>query len=457
MGKLRLNLKLGETIGGCRLERFIGRGAMGEVYEARQVSLDRRVALKVAAPSAADESGARFLKEARLAARLNHPNIVQIFDVGQENERGLLYMILEFVDGVTLKEVLARDEKCPIDRLYRVALKAARGLAVAHREHIVHRDIKPENIMLTSYGDMKITDFGAASLLVGDDEAEGNLVGTPMYMAPEVILRSSSDGRADVYALGLILYETASGRRPFPYKQVKEILRAQLGQNLDPLEPQRSELDPAFAQLIERLCAKKPHERHSSEDLVEILEAHREWEKEWSPPQPTRTAASGEVSSLPPGPDAPAGGILNAPLRIERRSHREEVETLAREMSVLEEQKKKAEARRAREREAAARRESDPRVGKLCILARFQLMKKNWEQAESLLEEALRLEPNNEEALLSLARLLTDRNRYDEATAVLRKIVEGGNVDTRKILDSHHFDALRQHREFRRLMAKCLL
>ncbi len=302
-------IQIGETIGGCRIESLLGRGGMGAVYEAQQVSLERRVAVKihkVSDSADAEESGKLFLKEAKLVAKLNHPNIVQIFDVGHKND--LLYMIMEYVEGVTLKDLLLKQPLFPIDRLHRVAKKVSRGLAAAHKENIVHRDIKPENILLTSHGEVKIADFGAASFLLGEEE-EAALIGTPLYMAPEVIRREPSDGRADIYALGLILYAAAAGRHPFRRSETREILKLQLKVDVPPLMEERPELHEEFAALIEKLCAKKPHMRYSAEELMAKLEDQPDWEKprDWrasplrhgKPPTPLEPAEpSGRVGEI---------------------------------------------------------------------------------------------------------------------------------------------------------------
>ena len=276
-------IEIGETIGGCRIVNLIGRGGMGAVYEAHQVSLDRMVAVKIHKISDnadKDRSGTLFMKEARLVARLNNPNIVQIFDVGRQGD--LLYMIIEYVEGVPLKDLLSKNPRFPIDRLYRVAGKVACGLEAAHKEKIVHKDIKPENVLLTSHGEVKIADFGAASFLLSEEDDKEDLIGTPLYMAPEVISRQPSDGRTDVYALGLMLYAAAAGSHPFRSRDVNEILRSQLRKSVEPLTGSRPELRPDFAALIEKLCSKKPHERLSAEELMGELERHPEWEQEAS-------------------------------------------------------------------------------------------------------------------------------------------------------------------------------
>src|SRR6266545_3889855 len=157
------SIEVGDAIGGCRIVRLIGHGGMGAVYEAQQVSLERRVAVKVIKhPKMIGHEAIRerLIREARLAAKLNHPNIVQVFDVG--NDGPVQFIIMEFLEGITFKELLAKESKLPVGRLVQIAAQITRGLAAAHAERVVHRDIKPENILITSTGVVKITDFGAA-------------------------------------------------------------------------------------------------------------------------------------------------------------------------------------------------------------------------------------------------------------------------------------------------------
>ncbi|MBI4586783.1 MAG: protein kinase [Planctomycetes bacterium] len=440
--------EIGSSIGGCRIVRLIGRGGMGAVYEAQQVALERRVAIKVLRLDigAGDESlREQFLKEARLAAMLNHPNIVQIFNVGREND--VDYIVMEYVEGVTFKELLAKQPKFPFARLARIAQKVARGLAAAHKERIVHRDIKPENIMVTAAGEIKITDFGAASLAVNVENPKENIIGTPLYLAPEVILRQPIDGRADIYALGLMLYAAAAGAHPIAAKSIKLILKAQLYEPLPPLKDLRPELPGRFVKLMETLCAKRPHERCTSEELLKVLESNPDWEKE---------SGEGLLSEAPAGPGAAAD--LSKPAEEGKKS------ILHARLLITRDGEKAAAPAPPRSNEAAGARnqvkaggaapKTDPRLNELCVQARFQLMKRSLKKAEELFNQALSLDPQSETALLGLARLCTDAGRADEAIAHLRQVLQKGNCDPKVILDSSHFSALKDHKEFRALLAE---
>ncbi len=439
--------EIGSTIGGCRIVRLIGRGGMGAVYEGQQVALERRVAIKVLRLDicAGDESlREQFLKEARLAAKLNHPNIVQIFNVGREND--VDFIVMEYVEGVTFKELLAKQPKFPFARLARIAEKVARGLAAAHKEQIVHRDIKPENIMVTAAGEIKITDFGAASLAVNVENPKENIIGTPLYMAPEVILRQAIDGRADIYALGLLLYAAAAGAHPIAAKELKLILKAQLYEPLPPLKNLRPELPARFVKLIETLCAKNPHERCTSEQLLKVLESNPDWEKE-SGRGLLAEAPGGPAAAVDPLKPAEEGkkSILHARLLIDRDG---EKPPTAASRSV------EAAGARSEEKAGGTAPKTDPRLNELCVQARFQLMKRNSKKAEELFRQALSLDPQSETALLGLARLCTDAGRPDEAIANLRQVIEKGGCDPKVILESSHFSALKDHQGFRALLAE---
>ncbi len=187
----------------------LGRGGMGVVYKARQKSLDRWVAIKILAPERVGEAAfaERFAREARTLARLNHPNIVTVYDHGETD--GLFYIVMEFVDGVNLRDLLREGKLAPKQALG-IVPPVCEALQFAHDKGIVHRDIKPENLLLDRDGRVKIADFGIATLM----GATGGMAGTPPYMAPEQAAAREIDHRADIYALGVLLYEMLTGERP---------------------------------------------------------------------------------------------------------------------------------------------------------------------------------------------------------------------------------------------------
>ena len=207
-------------IGRYRIERELGRGTMGVVYQARDTTLGRTVALKTFGAMAAispherEAFEARFLSEARISATLDDENVVGVYDVGRDFESGLLFMALEYVRGETLSDALARGAM-PWEDAARIVAKVARALQAAHAHHIVHRDIKPANIMLTAAGEPKIMDFGIAKASASQLTVAGQVFGTPAYMSPEQASGEEVDGRSDIFSLGAVLYELVTNRRPF--------------------------------------------------------------------------------------------------------------------------------------------------------------------------------------------------------------------------------------------------
>jgi eukaryotic-like serine/threonine-protein kinase len=207
-------LQAGKCIGPYKISGEIGRGGMGAVYRAKDTRLDRDVALKFVweAGIGSSERFQHFDREVRTSSALNHPNIITIHDIGSAD--GVPYVACEFVDGVTLRERLAAG-RMDIDEVISVGLQVAEGLAVAHSAGIVHRDIKPENIMIRRDGLVKVLDFGVATLTTAGPAVVGACVsGTPRYMSPEQLVGGPTDARSDIYSLGLVLYEMATGRRP---------------------------------------------------------------------------------------------------------------------------------------------------------------------------------------------------------------------------------------------------
>ncbi len=260
------------------LGELLGAGGMGRVYLARDTVLDRQVAIKFIGDGRAAEEGARrrFLREARAAAALEHPNIVPIYDVGA-TDQGEMYLAMAYCPGESLKSRLAQGAVAPREALG-IAGALADALAHAHRQGVVHRDLKPSNVLLGADGRVRLIDFGLAkltetSVLSGSEQ----FAGTPAYMAPEQITGDPVDGRTDLWALGVVLYEMLSGRRPFGGEQTHSILYAIVNTPPDPFELPEDFTGGRVQPLLERTLAKDPAERYATAealraDLRQLLE-----------------------------------------------------------------------------------------------------------------------------------------------------------------------------------------
>jgi len=270
---------IGAELGGYSIESRLGRGAMGTVYLARQLSLDRPVALKILAPrlSSDDEFIRRFLEEARAAGRLNHPNVVQVYDAGSASPAGgghgdaeaakLYFMSMEYLEGGTLQEWLDADGALAPEEAVAAALDAALALAFAEQNHIVHRDIKPANLLIAADGTIKVGDLGIAAdlrQLVGG--TAGQAAGSPRYMAPEQARGDSVDHRADVYALGATLYRSIAGVPPHDGESIKRILQAKLDTDPAPLRKVATEISAQLSSVVQKMLARDPDARYSSAD-----------------------------------------------------------------------------------------------------------------------------------------------------------------------------------------------
>ncbi len=266
---------VGRVLGGCRVEREIGRGAMGAVFEATHLSLQRRVAVKVLLPGARSDGldVQQFIQEARALARIEHQNIVQVHDVGEDS--GLHFLVMQLLDGGTVADRLERQGQFTWEEAARVARDAAHGLAVAHEKGIVHRDIKPENLMITTENVVKIADFGLAAKAArsGDPTVRSEVMGTPSYMPPEQIDGRNVDGRADIYSLGCTLYVMLTGRRPFEGESAIEVLLKQTKDTATPVVKVVPSTPPLLSQLVEKCMAKSPNARYrTAADLAADLE-----------------------------------------------------------------------------------------------------------------------------------------------------------------------------------------
>jgi TolB-like protein/Flp pilus assembly protein TadD len=249
------------------IERELGRGGMATVFLARDLKHDRLVALKVLHPELAASLGPeRFLREIKVAARLNHPYIVPLHDSGQAGN--LLYYVMPYVDGESLRQRLGRERQLPVEDALQIARNVAAALDYAHRQGVVHRDIKPENVMLHE-GEALVTDFGiakAVSAAGGESLTQtGVAIGTPAYMSPEQAAgETEPDGRSDVYSLGCMLYEMLAGATPFTGPTVQAVMARRFTETAPPLRTARPTVPEAVEQAVARALARVPADRFAT-------------------------------------------------------------------------------------------------------------------------------------------------------------------------------------------------
>ncbi|HET7745098.1 MAG TPA: protein kinase [Gaiellaceae bacterium] len=250
---------IGATFAGYRIEAEIGRGGMGVVYRATEISLERPVALKLITPELASEDDFRnrFLRESRIAASLDHPHVLPVFSAGEVD--GQLYLAMRYVEGEDLKTLLAREGRLESERALRICSQVAEALDAAHSRGLVHRDLKPANVLLDSSGEAYLSDFGLTKQVGSASTETGRLVGTLDYLAPEQIRGEAVDARSDEYALACVLYECLEREPPFHRQTEAELLWAHLQEDAPPL-PGHPELDPVFS----RALAKEKGERYES-------------------------------------------------------------------------------------------------------------------------------------------------------------------------------------------------
>ncbi len=242
-----------------RLDAQLGRGGMGVVYRAHDTLLDRDVAVKVLSATALGAEGrARLLREAQAAAQLNHPNIVGVHDAGEEDS--VPFIVMELVEG----ESLHSRRPTALDEILSLARQMCAALEHAHAHGIIHRDLKPENVLITLDGVAKLMDFGLARSSASRISAEGTLVGTVFYLAPEQALGRAIDGRADLYALGVMLYELTTGRLPFTGDDPLAVISQHIHAPVMPPRTYRADLPPALETIILKLLAKTPDDRFAS-------------------------------------------------------------------------------------------------------------------------------------------------------------------------------------------------
>jgi serine/threonine-protein kinase len=326
-----------EKIGRYVILRTLGRGAMGVVYLARDPQIERELALKTIRFDEAekgfslDEAKARFLKEAKISGRLQHPHIVTVFDVGED--QGMLFLAMELVQGGSFSQRLADPAGFPVRERIRIVAEVAEALAHAHERGVLHRDIKPANILLTPALSAKVTDFGIGKLLTGDTEltSTGQMVGSPAYMSPEQIKGDKLDARTDIFSLGVVLYQALTLRKPFPADTLTTLVYQILHEEPPSPSAVARDLPDGLGEIVRRCLEKNRANRYTdagelADELREVLgyspvgstasfSDSRARRARSSPGSPPVTASMGPTAAMPGVPPGPAGTAPTVPAR----------------------------------------------------------------------------------------------------------------------------------------------
>ena len=304
----------------------LGRGAMGVVYKATDPFIGRTVAVKTIKLSAEGtgltrpELLARFQTEARAAGVLTHPNIVVVFDAGEED--GLYYITMELVEGRSLQALLDDGHSFPLPRVLRIMEQACSALQFAHERNVVHRDIKPANLMLTGDDTVKVTDFGTAKILqFGTVQQTAHVMGTPSYMSPEQVKGRAVDGRSDIFSLGVMLYEMVTGEKPFPGQNITTVIYKIVNEEPVPPKQVNPTVHPGISAVVMRALAKDPDTRYQScREMLEDLRNYRSVSAAPGNPQSTMAMNSDVVNSTVALPAAGLRGVHNDDTQAMARS-----------------------------------------------------------------------------------------------------------------------------------------
>jgi len=311
------------------VQEELGRGAMGVVYKAQDPTIGRVVAIKVLSPVAYQQGDAafreRFLREAQAAGRLTHPGIVAIFDVGEQQETGTPYIVMECVSGHTLDRIVAANGgKLPVSETLRLIGEVAVALDYAHQQGVVHRDLKPENILITEDGHAKITDFGVARLNISQLTMHGEVFGTPAYMAPEQLGGEEVDGRCDVFSLAVVLYTCLTGFRPFQGSSHLTVCFKLMNQNPVPAGALNGEVSAEVESILSRALEKDVGRRYQRAfemtwDIQDVQEGRlpRSLKNNLDPPAATaRSSATPTMTAqgiMFPAPGTPTTIVAASP------------------------------------------------------------------------------------------------------------------------------------------------
>ena len=261
-----------------RVERRLGAGGMSTVYLATDIVLERRVAIKLLAEHLADDDAfvARFRREAQSAARLQHPNVVQVFDSGRDQSSGRHFIVMEYVDGPSSADLLREERELDLAQAVSISRDACHGLAYAHRSGVVHRDVKPGNLLVSGEsGVTKLADFGIAKATAQSPITQvGSVLGTAAYLSPEQARGDEATPLSDVYSLGVCTYQFLTGRLPHEYASLTELALRQQNDEIEPIATYRPEVPPALDEAVRLSLRREPSERYASAlQYADALEA----------------------------------------------------------------------------------------------------------------------------------------------------------------------------------------
>jgi serine/threonine-protein kinase len=267
----------GSRFGRYEVEKHLGRGGMGDVYLVRDTVINRKAALKTIRvdtaldPRQAIEMRQRFYREAQTAGKLTHPNVVTVYDVGED--LGMSYIVMEFVEGNTLTQLM-KKQRLTLPQIKHVIANAAIGLDYAHQNGVFHRDVKPDNIMVSKTGIVKVMDFGIARVVESNLTKTGSVMGTPSYMSPEQVRGERIDARSDVFSLGVILYELLTGKKPFTGETMSSLMFAIMKD--EPAQPSAidTKIHGAWDEILRKALAKSPDQRYAT--AKELAQAIRD-------------------------------------------------------------------------------------------------------------------------------------------------------------------------------------
>ncbi|HXE75296.1 MAG TPA: protein kinase [Candidatus Xenobia bacterium] len=274
-----ISLGPGQRLGRYEIVEELGRGAMGAVYKARDPQLGREVAIKVIltanlSPDELKQYKQRFYREAQAAGQMSHPGIITIHDVAEDEVSGQPYLVMEFVQGATLDDLMSGGKKLTIPEMLDIAIHVADALDYAHRRGVIHRDIKPSNILVTADGRAKIADFGVAKLAGTEITQTGQLVGTPAFMSPEQLTGDPVDARSDLFSFGAVLYFMFTGEKPFPGDTVTSVIYKVMQTAPTPARKLNPALPPEVDVILSKVMAKNPDQRYpNGRALAADLEA----------------------------------------------------------------------------------------------------------------------------------------------------------------------------------------